>query len=478
MNSTVMSFRSFYGLEVPGIFCKLHRASAQRVTLERHVDSWEHNRFKGETTMTKRIVSIGAMFLTLIFCSNCYRSEPTEKDRNDIIKRVENEIPQFSGPDPFALLISSWNNILNSEHTRKQPRASLDSLMTEYKIPGVSVAVIDNYEIDWMKEYGIIHSGREIKVKPDTYFEAGSTTKILTAALVMKLAEQGKLDLDKNVNDYLTSWKIPDSPLLNNKIVTTRSLLSHTSGLSEGNDFGTKEGEIPTIVDVLEGREPATNASAEIEYEPGTRWRYSNFGFIVIQLLLEDHLGRPYAELMQEYMFNPLEMNRSTFEHYDKKAIRDEVIVPHDGTGTPHERDMNATIKAHGDLLATPKDLAKFTIELMKAYVGKPNELFSRETAQEMLKVSRRIKPEELYGLKDTGYGLGAMLLGEDDTFCFMHPGSNNPGTNSMLIANPKAGKGAVIMTNGVQGLLLTVQMVMGISLVYDWPHDINAELK
>jgi hypothetical protein len=108
----------------------------------------------------------------------------------------------------------------------------------------------------------------------------------------------------------------------------------------------------------------------------------------------------------------------------------------------------------------------------MKAYVGKPNRLFSRETAREMLKVSRRIKPEEFHGLENMSYGYGAFLVGEDDTFVFFHPGSNNPGTSSFMIANPEVGRGAVIMTNGAQGLLLAVQMVTSISLVYDWPYD------
>ena len=428
--------------------------------------------------MAKKLIYLSILFFVTILCSNIfyYCSGPSGTDQKNMIKRVENEIPQFSNPDPFAVLVESFNNILNAGLTRKQPQVSLDSLMTKYRIPGVSVAIIDNYELDWIKVYGEIHSGRGIKVKPGTYFEAGSVTKILTAALVMKLVEQGKLDLDKDVNDYLKSWKIPDSPLLNNKKITTRLLLSHLSGLSEGQGFGTKKGKVPTIVDVLAGREPATNKPVKIESEPGTKWHYSNFGFIVIQLLLEDHLGRPYVQLMQEYIFNPLEMNRSTFAYYDKKAIKDEVIVPHDQTGTPHERNMNPTIKAHGDLLASPRDLAKFTIELMKAYTGKPNKLFSQKIAQEMLKVSRKVKPEEFFGLEGFGYGFGAFLLGEDDTFCFMHPGSNNPGANCMLIANPKAGKGAVIMTNGFQGLLLSVQMVTSISLVYDWPYHINTE--
>ena len=428
--------------------------------------------------MTNRLIHTGAVFFTVLLWSGCYSGEPSSTAQNDRIRRVENEIPRFSNPEPFAVLLASFNNMLNSEHTRRLQRASLDSLVTEYKIPGVCIAVINDYEIDWMKGYGEIHSGRGIEVRPDTYFEAGSTTKILTAALVMKLVEHDKLDLDRDVNDYLKSWKIPDSPLLGGKKITTRLLLSHLSGLSEGENFGTEQGQVPMIVDVLEGRAPATNAPAEIEHEPGTKWQYSNFGFIVIQLLLEDHLGRSYADLMQEFVFDPLGMNRSTFAHYDKRAIRDEVIVPHDRTGTPHERDMNATIKAHGDLLASPEDLARFTIGLMKAYVGEPNELFSQKTAREMLTVSRAIKPEEFFGLADMGYGFGAFLLGENDTFCFMHPGSNNPGTSSMLIANPKAGKGAVIMTNGEQGLLLAVQMVTSIALAYDWPYDVSAEVK
>ncbi|MHC4215900.1 MAG: serine hydrolase domain-containing protein [Planctomycetota bacterium] len=426
--------------------------------------------------MTKKFVVTAILFIIIPLCVTCFNGEPSGQDLNNKIKCVENEIPQFSDPDPFALLLKLFNNMLNSEFTSKQPKASLDSLMAEYKIPGVSIAVIDNYKIDWTKAYGKIHAGREIEVEPDTYFEAGSTTKIVTAALVMKLVELGTLDLDRDVNDYLKSWKIPDSPLLNNKKVTLRVLLSHQAGLSEGNNFGRKEGEIPTVVDVLEGREPATNEALKIESEPETKWRYSNFGFIVIQLLLKDHTGRTYAELMQEHVFNPLKMTRSTFAHYDKKAIRDEAAVPHDAEGTPHERDMNATIKAHGDLQSTPKDLAIFTIEIMKAYVGKPSKLFSRETAREMLKVSRKIKPEEFFGIQDKSYGFGAILMGENDAFCFMHPGSNNPGNECWLMANPTAGKGAVIMTNGARGMLLNLQMIASISLVYDWPKHIDAE--
>jgi hypothetical protein len=112
----------------------------------------------------------------------------------------------------------------------------------------------------------------------------------------------------------------------------------------------------------------------------------------------------------------------------------------------------------------------------MKAYSGKPSALFSQKTAKDMLGIAREIKPEEFFGLKGLSYGFGAILFGVSDAFCFMHPGSNNPGTSSMLIANPTAGKGAVIMTNGVQGMLFNNQMVADIALVYEWPSHKGAQ--
>jgi CubicO group peptidase (beta-lactamase class C family) len=199
-------------------------------------------------------------------------------------------------------------------------------------------------------------------------------------------------------------------------------------------------------------------------------WHYSNFGFILTQLVLEDHFDRPYAELMQEYVFDPLRMRRSTFAHHDKRAIRDEAIVPHDENGKPHERAMNPVIKAHGDLQISARDLARFTIELMRAFRGESGDLFTRETAREMLQPSRRILPEEFYGLQGYAYGLGVFLLGDDHARYIIGPGTNNPGASCMLIANPETGQGAVLMTNGRQGMLLNLQMAAALSRVYDWP--------
>jgi CubicO group peptidase (beta-lactamase class C family) len=427
----------------------------------------------GDLDMQRVLVRLFALSLTIAFLSSCGSQDA---GRIAGMESFEEGIPRFSGPDPFTTLKSAFTTMLDKETTAGLPRTSLADLMEEYRIPGVAVAVIDGGEIDWIKGYGTIHAGRDVAVTPDTYFEAGSTTKTLTAALVMKLAEQGLLDLDRDVNEYLVSWRIPDSPLLEGEAVTIRRLISHLSGLSEGNDFGSVDDRAPTIVDVLEGRPPATNAPATIEFTPGTTWHYSNFGFIVVQLLLEDHFDRPYADLMQEHVFGPLGMTRSTFAHHDKVAIRDEAIVPHDEDGTPHERPMNPIIKAHGDLQISPRDLARFTIALIKAYRGEPGGLFSQTTAREMLAVTRRIQPEEFFGLEGYAYGLGVFLLGEEPDRYVVGPGTNNPGTSCMLIANPGTGQGAVLMTNGSQGLLLNLEMAAGMALLYDWPFRGNED--
>jgi CubicO group peptidase (beta-lactamase class C family) len=399
----------------------------------------------------------------------CHGAGSPGQERDDRIDTIENDVPR----------LRSFNDMLEAERAVEAETASLAEWMEEYRVPGVGIAVIDDCEIDWAKGYGRIHAGREVEVRTETYFEAGSVTKLLTAALVLKLVEQGELDLDRDVGDYLESWSIPSSPLRRGKEVTLRMLLSHQSGLCDstaGGGFSVEAGRVPTLVDVLEGRSPAVNAPARLEAEPGTRWQYSNFGYVVIQLLLEDHLQRPYTELMQEHLFGPLGMTRSTFAHHDKQEIADEAIVPHDEGGTPHPRAMHPTIKAHGELQTTPTDLARFAIALMRSFDGEPDALLSKESAREMLTAAYRIEADEFFGLENLSYGLGAFLLGEGESFYFLHAGTNDPGACSLLIANPMTGKGAVVMTNGAKGMDLYIQLVAVIALVYGWPYHSPVE--
>ena len=132
--------------------------------------------------MARKLACGFAVFLAVAVCCGFLLNDAAADDGSDKIKRVETEIPRYSDPNPFAVLLFSFNNMLNPQKTRELPRTSLDSLMAEYKIPGVCVGVIEDYGVEWIKGYGKIHAERDIEVTPETYFEAGSMMKLFSIA--------------------------------------------------------------------------------------------------------------------------------------------------------------------------------------------------------------------------------------------------------------------------------------------------------
>ncbi len=121
------------------------------------------------------------------------------------------------------------NGLLPPAATAQEQNWNLTERMAFYKVPAVSVAVINNYEIEWAKAWGVTEPGGSIAATSDTLFQAAQISESVGAMAGMHLAEQGKLDLDANVNDYLRSWKVPDNEFTRIKVVTLRELLSHNA---------------------------------------------------------------------------------------------------------------------------------------------------------------------------------------------------------------------------------------------------------
>ena len=168
--------------------------------------------------------------------------------------------------------------------------------MAFYKVPGVTMALIDGNAIAWAKAYGVLEAGTTRAVTADSVFEAASATKVLTTVLALRLVERGVLDLDRDVNAYLKSWKVPAGPLTAAQPVTLRLLLTHRAGINrpdKGLPFDTAHP--PTLGDVVAGRAPATNQGVVVERAPGSGHSYSNIGFLVVQLVLEEATGKSYA---------------------------------------------------------------------------------------------------------------------------------------------------------------------------------------
>jgi len=142
--------------------------------------------------------------------------------------------------------------------------------MAHYLIPGVSVAVINDNDVDWVRSYGVVRAGDGAAVTADTLFQAASTTKLIVAAIALRFVEQGVLDLDEDVNRRLKSWTIPENEFSRERKVTLRLLMTHQAGLNRP-DGGFKWEDAPTLVQLLAGEPPSETAPAVIEYLPGSR---------------------------------------------------------------------------------------------------------------------------------------------------------------------------------------------------------------
>jgi len=340
--------------------------------------------------------------------------------------------------------------------TKKTPSdytGAVSRFMAENRVPGIGMAVIENYQTLDTEYLGTICNQSKKPVTEDTYFQGASVSKAVTATIVYHFIDRGMFELDTDVNRYLKSWKVPENEYTKEKKVTLRELLSHRSGLPATN-FPQKAGAgNPTLTQILNGESPAMNKPAFPVRVPDTQWQYSNIGYVVIQQLLEDNLRKPFVQLAKEIVFEPLGMKHSTFIYPIPSERRPVEAIPHRADGTPGEPMINSVAQAHGGLMTTARDMSVFVIEIMNAYRGRSTRLISRKSA--------RIMVDE---------GVGVFNNGNGPSVSFYHPGQGLPGTTSWIIGYPQTGQGAVVLTNGEKGLEVTQEIISLIKTRYNWP--------
>jgi CubicO group peptidase (beta-lactamase class C family) len=349
-------------------------------------------------------------------------------------------------------------------------RLALADRMAHYKVPGVSIAVVNDFEIEWARGYGVLEVGGDEPVTPDTRFQAASIGKTVVAVAALHLVEEGRLDLDQDVNEHLASWRVPENELTTHEKVTLRRLLSHSAGTNEFGYRGYAQGEaLPTLQQVLDGEHPANSPRVRVVSVPGTRFAYSNGGFVIVQKLLMDVTGRPFAQIAAEKVLDPAGMTHSTFEVPLPRHLTGVAARGHwpDGQAIAGGWHTYPEMGSGASLWTTPSDLARFGIEMMRAYAGEPNRLLSPDIARELL---TRQTPD------GAGYGLGFGLSEEgSQRFHFSHDGGNE-GFRCKFLMYPELGRGAVIMTNGHVGEGLWREILNGISVEYDLVSDYTVE--
>ena len=214
---------------------------------------------------------------------------------------------------------------------------TLHDRMSADRVPGISLAVIHNGEIEWAQGFGVAQLDGA-PVTAETLFQSGSISKPVAAMAALRLGQEGKLSLDTDVNQALTSWKIPPSAAAPGAVVTLRELLNHTAGLTVPGFPGYAAGTpIPTLVQILNGEQRANTAPVRLEAPPGSRWIYSGGGYTVMQQLLIDVSHEQFAKLMRDAVLAPIGMTRSTYEQPLPVELRAGAltVLPSRGALTP-----------------------------------------------------------------------------------------------------------------------------------------------
>jgi len=376
----------------------------------------------------------------------------------------------FSKSDTTARMQAVEKNLYALKRSEDEGAWTLQDRMRHYKVKGVSIAVIHNYQLDWAKGYGLADEERKTPVTAETVFQAASISKSLNAVGVLKLVQEHKLNINADIDNYLAggkglpqgaytiagNWKFPYDSLSKGKKITMANLLSHTAGLTvhgfEGYEKGT---DIPAIAQVLDGLPPANSKPVRSMYEPGLKYEYSGGGITISQLMVMNITHEPYEKYMAENVLIPLEMTSSTYSQFAPRDRRKFYATGYreDGKEIPEKYHIYPEQAAAG-LWTNPTDLSKYIIETQLAYEGKSAKVLN----QQMTEV--RLTP-----YIDKKAAMGVFVEELDSTKYFEHEGANE-GFRSMYYGSLEGGNGVVVMVNSDNGNIIP-EIVNSVAKVY-----------
>ena len=360
-------------------------------------------------------------------------------DVSQLIRRIEGpQVPNRQGLDGFTL----------------------QEVMAKLHTPGVSIAVIKDFKVQWAKGYGVadLKTGRPVEV--DTLFQAASISKPVTAMAAMKFVQDGRFSLDDDVNKLRKSWHVPESEFNREQPVTPRSLFSHTSGADDGFGFPgyPPSAPLPTLVQILNGEKPSNVGPVKFARPPYQGYKYSGGGIVIMQVALTDMLSKPFDEIMQSTILGPLGMSNSTYRQPLPEAMQGHAAHAYDNEGKAMDAPWHVyPEQAAAGLWTTPTDLAQVAIELQRAVRGPSGKVLKEATAREMI-APTGVGP----------FGVGFQIEQKGQGWYFSHSGGNW-GFRCHLLAHVRKGYGVVIMTNSDDGGGIIDEIEARVAAAYGW---------
>ncbi|MCD2259190.1 serine hydrolase [Psychroserpens sp. XSD401] len=342
----------------------------------------------------------------------------------------------------MSLALYGQKNAQEINSFTKDLDQSIPKLLQEFTVPGTAIAIIENGELVLQKAYGYANVDTKTKVTTQTGFNIGSISKTVAAWGIMKLVEEGKIDLDAPAENYLTRWQLPESEF-DSKQVTVRRLLSHTAGLSlHGYPGWTPDDRLSTIEESLNGR---NNGPGRVEMimEPGTKWKYSGGGYTILQLIVEEVTGQKFEDYMQAQILKPLGMTNSSYK-IDETILKNSSFE-YDNFGERIDFEL-FTAQAAAGLHTTIEDFTRFAYASLFAY--KNNKTYNSVLTPSTLKDMMQPAPAS-----NDSYGLGYQVQSIPGvSYTLKGHGGANTGWHAFFRVNPDTNDGFIMITNGGSG--------------------------
>ncbi|MBY0566574.1 MAG: beta-lactamase family protein [Hyphomonadaceae bacterium] len=338
----------------------------------------------------------------------------------------------------------------DAERADEPVRWTLEQRMAALGVPGVSIAIVENGQVVFDRGFGKLRVSDAEVVDGETLFQAASIGKPIAAIGIMREVERGRLPLDVDVNTLMSGFQLPDSPYTRDEKITVRRLLSHTSGLGmHGVPDVARGAPLPSLVEVLTNGGVEGGQPVGVEFVPGSRFQYSGAGYAVLQLIYEEHLAQ--RERFDEIFCRSVGMVSSTYALAPSNAASG-----HDSNGAVMDggwRDISVAFA--GGLWSNARDLATLIGRLQRS-----SARLGASTWRDM----RTRQP-------NSPYGLGFEIVADGPLQRFEHKGGS-AGYRSYAVGFAETGHGAVVMANSDSAVPLLFEVVRGIALAYNWPHD------
>ena len=343
---------------------------------------------------------------------------------------------------------------------------SISDRMVADNIPALSFAVINKGGIEWADIYKNANFPEVQNLTCSSIFQAASLSKPVTFLAALRMHSAGEMDLDKNIQDYLQNFVLPQGKQTAENPVTFRNIFSHTSGINPGGYQGyARNLSMPSDLDILRGSEEVNTAAIEVSTRPNEKLAYSGGGYTLAELALQDIYNEEFSNIMRKWILEPAGMEHSEFTQPLPDSKSNQVAKGYTQSGEVIDGGWrNHPEQAAAGLWSNSIDMAKFLIEIYNAYQGK-SSIFSQSDIKTILSHER------------DGHIYGFIVNRAEDDIAITHYGGNEGYRTGMTISLT-SGNGLVYLINSDNGGALGNELLLSASQVYKWQHYKQTNVK